>query len=251
MDMITAADETYAQACKLADENNFEGAVELLEPLVESIDDIQLPTDTVWMDFNSYLDSLVYQDYFAEEIGEREIGRHPLKPSRILYLYGGLLIELGRAGEALEPLKMLASFDPVCPKFLFELGEAYKRTGQLRKAYDTALWAVSCASDGSELARCYRDLAYCLSEHESYEDAMMLNLLSLSFEPSRHAETEIAWIQKQSGISPDSFDMETIQKRCEALGIPVGISRTVLDNIEFLKSLHLNDDEEEDAEDEA
>jgi tetratricopeptide (TPR) repeat protein len=241
MDMKTT-EEIYEQACEMAADNHFEEALNLLEPLIQAIPDFSLPTDTVWMDFNSYLDSLVYQDYYANQIGDRQIGRHPMKPARILFLYGGLLIELGQAEEAILPLRMLVSFDPVCPKYLFELGEAYKRTRQIREAYDNALWAVSCASNPSELARCYRDLGYSLSEQSAFEDAMMLNLLSLHFEPSRHAETEIAWIREKTGISPDGFDLETIMNRCEELEIPVGISSTVINNIEFLKSLNLSAD---------
>ena len=238
--IIKNADTTYDEVCGLTAEGKFEEAVEKLQPVIDNIRKFRLPVDSIWMDFNSFLDSLVYQDYFSAQIGEREVARHPMKPSRILFTCGTLLIELGRAAEALVPLKMLLTYDPVCPKFLFEYGEALKRCGRMRDAYENALWAVSCASDRSELARCYRDLAYCLSEMDSFEESMILYLLSLRFQTSRQAETEIVWLQKRAGISPEQYDMETIRQRCEEMGIPIGISETVQNNIEFLKSISMD-----------
>ena len=154
-------------------------ALEMLAPAVKRIDQVPLSEDYVWMDFGRFLDGLLYQDYFSEEIGGREILRHPLQPGALLYLYGSLLIQLDRAEEAVEPLLRLVSLDPVCPKYLFELGEAYKRTGQLDDAYQAALLALHCAADGAELARAYRDIAFCLFETGVPEDAAALYRLSL------------------------------------------------------------------------
>ena len=41
---------------------------------------------------------------------------------------------MNRSGEALDPLLMLNDLDPVCPRYLFEMGEAYKRTGMTDEA---------------------------------------------------------------------------------------------------------------------
>ena len=141
---------------------------------------------------------------------------------------------MNRPEEAVEILQRLLTYDPVCPRFLFEMGEAYKRTGQLKEAVQTALWALSCASKREELARAYRDIAYCLTETEEYEDAVMLYMLSLRYQASRHAEAEIAWIQKKSGVSALGYNSETIRKRCAELNIPIGINETVKQNIELL-----------------
>lgn len=236
-DILADANDIYDEACSLIGQEKYEEAVEKLAPLVQLADEFSLPPDTIWMDFNSYLDSLLYMDYFDDFINDREIGRHPLHPGRILYTYGSLLIELGRPEDALEPLQMLVSYDPVCPKYLAELCEACKRTGNIQDAASNALWALSCASTNQELARAYRDLAYCLGETGAYEDALMINMLSLQYHKTRHAEAEIAWIQKKAGLSPAAYDEETIRKRCEELGIPIGISETVKLNQAFLDSL--------------
>lgn len=239
--IIEKVDEDYDDACGLIDQRRYEEAIRILQPLVEKIRDFPLSPEIDWNDFCSYLDALVYQDYYSEEIGGREIGRHPLKPGRILYTLGSLLIEMNRAEEALEPLQLLLSYDPVCPKYLIEMGEAYKRTGKFRDAYINAMWTLNCASNDEELSRCYRDLGYCMTEMGAFEDAVMLYLLSLRYQSTRHAQAEIAWIRKKTGISSKDFSEEMILKRCEELEIPVGISETVRNNIEFLKTIQLDD----------
>lgn len=243
-DIIADSKETYNEACQLIGSGKYEEAVQILLPLADIIPDIPLSEDTVWMDFNSYLDSLLYQDFFEEFIDGREIGRHPMHPGKILFTLGSLLIDLNRPEEAADALQMLLTYDPVCPKYLFEMAEAYKRTGDIQDAASSSLRALTCASSNEELARGYRDLAYCMSEAEAYEDAMMLNLLSLHYQPSRHAETEIEWIQKKSGISPDAFSGEAILKRCEELNIPIGISEPVKQNLDFLNMIMGNDNKE-------
>ena len=236
-DMVETADEDFEEACRLIKEKQYEDALHKLLVLTAVIRAYPLPEGTDWMDFNSYLDSLVYQDLYNDEIGEKEIGRHPMHPAKILYTCGSLLIEMDRAEEALEPLEMLVSFDPVCPKYLFELGEAYKRTGQLKDAFENALWGLTCAQNRADLARCYRDMAYCLAENSEYEDAVMFNLLSLHFQSTRQAEAEIAWIRKKAGVDPAGFSTEKIMQRCNELGIPVGISETVQQNIDFMNTV--------------
>ena len=232
--MVETADEDYEEALRLIDQKQYDEALGKLLVLSEVIRNYPLSEDTVWMDFDSRLDAMVFQDYYQESIGEKEIRRHPMHPSHMLFTAGSLLIEMNRPEEAVEILQSLLSYDPVCPRFLFEMGEAYKRTGQLKEAVQTALWALSCASKREELARAYRDIAYCLTETEEYEDAVMLYMLSLRYQASRHAEAEIAWIQKKSGVSALGYNSETIRKRCEELNIPIGINETVKRNIELL-----------------
>ena len=236
-DMVETADEDYREACALIEEKQYEDALHKLLVLTAVIREYPLAEGTDWMDFNSFLDSLVYQDLYSEEIGDNEIGRHPMHPARILYTCGSLLIEMDRAEEALEPLEMLVSFDPVCPAYLFELGEAYKRTGRIKDAFENALWALSCAQNRADMARCYRDLAYCFAENNEFENAMIFNMMSLHFQSSRQAESEIAWIRKKAGIDPAAFSSEMIMQRCAEMGIPVGISETVQQNIDFLKTV--------------
>ena len=236
-DIAADADGIFREALDLIDRGKIDEALAKLQMLTEIIGTYPLSHDVVWTDFTSYLEALVYQDYYGPHIRGREIVRHPMHPGPILFTCGSLLIDTGRFEEALKPLRMLNELDPVCPKYIFELGEVYKRTRHFNDAYDNALWGLSCAVNRAELARCYRDLAYCLSETGRYEDAVMLYLLSLRFHPSRQADAEIAWIHKKAGVNAEAFDEQMILDRCKELHIPVGLSETVQQNIAFLKSL--------------
>lgn len=237
---VRFAEQAFSAAQGQIELGKYEEALQALSPTVEMIDQFTFSDQYVWMDFNSMLDGLLYQDYFDHEINGREIRRHPLKPGKYLYAYGSLLVELGRAEEAIDPLELLLSFDPVCPKYLFELGEAYKRSGRLQDAFNTSLWAVSCASNHAEIARCYRDMAFCLSESASYEDAALLYQLSLGFQSSPRVEVELFWIAEKTGITPVKYSKDELLARCEMLGVPVGFSKIVLDNLKLLESAFLS-----------
>lgn len=236
-DMVETADDDYEEACQLIEQGKNEEAARKLLVLTSVILAYPLEDNIIWTDFNNYRDSLVFQDYYSDLIGDREIKRHPMHPAGILYTCGRLLIEMNRTEEALQPLEMLADLDPVCVDYLVELDEAYKRTGQIKKAYDTAMWTLACASSSEELARGYRDLAYCMTESGAYEDAVILYLLSLRYQPSKHAEDEIAWIHEKTGIRSENYNFKTIFERCKELKIPLEISRTVRNNIDFLNML--------------
>ena len=235
--MVETADEDFEEACSLIDQKRYEEAESKLAVLTEVIRIYPLPDEDIWTDFTSYLESMIFQDYFSELIGDQEVRRHPMKPGPILYTYGNLLIQMGKADEAVYPLEMLNIFNPVCMIYLFELGEAYKRTGQMEEAFNMALWGLSCAANRADLARCYRDMAFCLSEAGNHEDSVMLYMLSLHYQASRQAEMEIAWIRKNFGVSPDGYTLESIKNRCAEVGIPVGISEIVQRNLELLEAL--------------
>lgn len=233
----------YSDARHQMENGKYEEALELFAKLMEEAAQFPLSEDYVWTDFHSFLDGMVYQDYFVEEIAGREIRRHPLQPGKMLFTYGSLLIETGRADEALVPLKFLVSLDPVCPKYLFELGEAYKRTGDFQEAYGIAKEALLFASNEKELARCYRDMGFCLSEMGDPENAAALYLLSLRFDDTKQAKTELAWLSQNFAISLYDYKEEEIGRRCEELDIPTGISEVVRNNLELLAMLNRSGDD--------
>ena len=215
---------------------NRKAALDALEGIFEMVRDCPLPDSCVWMDFDSLLDGMVFQDYYSEEIAGREIVRHPLHPASSLYRYGHMLLAMGLYEEAHELLSLLVSLDPVCPKYMLELCEVYKKTGNLSDAYDGALWTLECAATSEQMAACYRLIAYCLEKNGEYQDAIAIYKLSLSFQSSPAAEAELAGIRKKNGSLTGDSEPD-IAECCERLGIPMEISENVRMNQMLLKPL--------------
>ncbi len=142
---LARSDQAHAEAVELMKADRYKAAAEVLASAVEELDGVALPPDFVWMDFNSFLDGLLYEDYFSEEINGREVRRHPLRPARLLRTYGEVLIQLDRYHEAAMVLEGLTALDPVCPETLCGLANAYLYLDRTQDAWETLWWALLCA----------------------------------------------------------------------------------------------------------
>ncbi len=236
--MIQQGEQAFTQATERIAAGDFAEALNILTPVLEEIDDYPLSEDCLWMDFNSFLDGLLYEDFFREEIGEREVMRHPLHPASVLYAHATSLFGLERFDEAREDLERLVSLDPVCPEYLCALADAYLHTGSIPDAWDALNWALVCASTQEEAAYSYYLLAQCCIAQESWNDASILLRKSLRVHPSPEAEETLAQLTQQTGTTAESTD-EAVNHRCQELEIPTGRSEVVEQNMEFLASLQL------------
>ncbi len=234
---LTRSDQIHAEAAKLMQEERYEAAAEILGAAVEEMTDVALPSDSVWMDFHSFLDGLLFEDYFSEEIDGREVRRHPLRPARLLRTCGDALVFLERYDEAVPVLERLTGLDPVCAEDLCTLADAYLCADRAEDAWDTAGWALFCASTNEEAAQCYLLLALCRSETEDWENAAVLLRKSLLVSPSEEAEAVLAELEAQTGIKAD-FTKEEIDRRCEAMEVPTGRSEAVELNLAFLEQFN-------------
>ena len=233
---LARSDQVHAEAVKLMQEERYEAAAELLAAAAEEMTDAALPSDSVWMDFHSFLDGLLFEDYFSEEIDGREVRRHPLRPARLLRTYGEVLSELERHHEAAMILERLTALDPVCPEYLCALADAYLCTDRAESAWETACWALLCASTHEEAAQCYLLLALCRGEEEDWENAAVLLKKSLRVYPTEDGEEILADIEAQAGQRFEFTD-EEINRRCEAMEVPIGRSETVEQNLAFLEQI--------------
>lgn len=236
-DALSRKEQTLAQAQDLMAAGKTEKAVEVLAPAAEDLEDFPLSEDSVWMDFHSFLDGLLFEDYFSEEIDGREVRRHPLRPAELLRTYAEALVWLERYDEAVPILERLTALDPVCAEDLCALADAYLCSDRAEDAWDTAGWALFCASTHEEAARCYLLLALCRSEAEDWENAAVLLRKSLLVQPSEEAEAMLAEVQRLSG-QEFAFTAEEVNRRCEALEVPTGRSEAVDLNLAFLEQFN-------------
>ena len=229
-------EEALSQAVERLAEGEFAQAETILAPALEEIDSFFLPEDSLWMDFNSFLDGLLFQDLFREEIGDREILRHPLHPSDLLYARATALLGQGKTGQARETLERLTQLDPVCPEYLCALADVCLGDNAVEDAWEALCWALVCASTREEAAYCYYLLSRCCEAKGRGSDALLLLQKSLRVSPSPEAEEALARMTEQTGAATDLSD-ETINRRCQELDIPTGRSEVVEENLAFLASL--------------
>ena len=236
-DVLARTEQALSEAQELMAAGKPEKAIEVLAPAAEYLEDFPLSEDFVWMDFHSFLDGLLFEDYFSEEIDGREVRRHPLRPAELLRTYAEDLVWLERYEEAVPILERLTSLDPVCAEDLCALADVYLCAGRAEDAWDTAGWALLCASTHEEAARCYLLLAACRGEAEDWESAAILLTKSLLVQPSEEAEAMLTEIRRVAG-QEFVFSAEEVNRRCEAMEVPTGRSEAVELNLTFLKQFN-------------
>lgn len=235
-EVLQRGEVALAQAEERLAEGEFAQAEAILAPVLEEIDSVFLPEDAVWMDFNSFLDGLLYQDLFREEIGDREVRRHPLHPAGLLYTCAMAQLEQGKIGQARETLERLLRLDPVCPEYLCALANTCLSENALEDSWEALRWALLCASTREEAACCYNLLALCCAAEGKRSDAALLLQKSLRVLPLPEVEEALTQLAEQAEAGKDLSD-EEINRRCQALDIPTGRSEVVEKNLDFLSSL--------------
>ena len=231
---LARSDQAFAAAMELMEAERYDAAAEVLASAAEKMNELALPADFVWMDFHSFLDGLLFEDYFSEEINGREVRRHPLRPARLLRTYGEVLTQLERYPEAALILEGLIALDPVCPEDLCALANAYLYLDRTQDAWEALCWALLCASTREEAALCYLLLSLCRSQEEDWENAAVLAQKSLRVYRTREAEELLAHIEELAG-QPAEYTDEDINRRCRELDVPTGRSKAVEENLAFLE----------------
>ena len=234
---VARMEQALSKAQELMAAGKPEEAIEVLAPAAADLEDFPLSEDFVWMDFHSFLDGLLFEDYFSEEIAGREIRRHPLRPAELLRTYAETLVWLERYEEAVPILERLTALDPVCAEDLCALADACLCSDRAEDAWDAASWALLCASNHEKAARCYLLLALCRGEAEDWENAAVLLTKSLLVQPSEEADAMLSEVRKVAGHEY-AFTAEEVNRRCEAMEVPTGRSEAVELNLAFLEQLN-------------
>lgn len=230
-------DESYHQALNLAKQRDLLKAEEIMTVVLNSINGTFEPDLTVvYMNFDDAFQGSLYTEIYEEK---REIRPLPRNHAAYYFFYGQLLIELARPEGAVTPLLKAVEFNPVNCQYLLELGDAFRRTGDLENFREVSLRALDVAIDNAQLARCYRDQGYYYIEKREYESAASLYWLSIYFMDSEMARTELKYIGEQIGSEPVEPSNEGVEKVCRDLRIPLGPNPKVIDTALTLGKLAL------------
>ncbi|MGI6119306.1 MAG: tetratricopeptide repeat protein [Desulfosporosinus sp.] len=220
-------EDLYQQALGLARAGSFLKAEEIMTGVLDKINGTFEPDmANVYLSFDDAFQGSLYADIFEEK---RNIHPTPKNYAAYYFFHGQLLIELGKPHAAITSLLKAVEFNPVNCRFLLELGDAYRRTGDLDNFYAVALQALDYALEYPQLARCYRDFGYYYIERQEFDSAVVLYWLSTYFKDDEMARRELGYIREQTGMEPAEPSTAVIEQTCSALGIRIGPNPQVID----------------------
>ena len=187
-------------------------ALELIEPLARKYDELIEEgwngddRECVHFDFDSNIEMYVWRAHTDEERTPRS-ATEPF--SQVYLIYGSTLFEVGRHDEAIRALEKAIRWNPAKPALRFELGENYKKLGNM-EIYERILDAAHpYIATSDDMARFHRSKGFLLIEKGEYELAAAHLMYSLMYASSELALSEIMYIKMKfgedyTGLTPES-----------------------------------------------
>ena len=225
-------DQTLEKAAEQIRENNLEGAKELLEKLIDSIENDEEQkqylddAESEYHYFYNFLEKFLYDELYKPE---KEVKLMPEDFGKIYFMYGSLLMELKDFDRAPLALAKAVSINPVNAYSTLEYSEIYKLKKNWPEYLSLVKRALKQAYDKDIIARCYRNLGYYYGEKKQWEIAIALYFLSMSFDPdSEIANGELFLIGKASGLSIELPSFEDVELLIKENEIQFGPSNEVL-----------------------
>lgn len=229
---MAAGTSVLDEATFQAKSGNIKKALEILEPyahkLQEDAESGLFADDSVNCYFN-YDDS--FQQLLLELILQPEKTIRPamLPFTRTFALLGGILYEDHRHDEAITWLERAIKWNPTDCGSYFEIAENYK----VKKDFDQAeIWhdkAYPFLATPTDLARWYRAKGFCAIERGELELAAAEFMVSLAYEPSQLAMSEILYIKMQYGEDYTNMDMDQAVFVVSNHELPIGPAEEVVD----------------------
>lgn len=153
-------------------------------------------------------DILQYYFYLAKFQPVQEI-RNPGGPnlSEIYFQYIYLLVEKKEFQKALKVIDAALKWNPLSAKILFEKAEIFKMQNNLQAFLDITLECIKVAYMPVHIAQYFRNLGFYFIEKELWPEASFCHLMSLEWQETEMAESELNYITQRTGkdINPDDY----------------------------------------------
>ncbi len=222
----------------------YEEALELLEPLVKMADDDPMYQDNdeiVYHSFDSFFEVLLYDMLYEPE---REMKDVSFPASEIYLRYGALLFELEQYDAAGEALEQAHLWNPTSVKIAAEYAEVFKKRGDMEKFDELTREMFLYAYEPEDLARCYRNLGYYFIEVENYDAAMACYQLSSLYDSdSKQLEDELSFMEDELGVELREMEVEELEKFCDQYNFPLGPDEDVLELAWSCAKMAMEDEE--------
>ena len=225
----TGINQTLEEARFLIYKKDYDKALRIMEALVDDVEELD------WFHDDSVSEYHIFREFFEEALyinianPQKEIRYATIPYPDIYSLYGGLLFEVKRYTDAQEALMKGLRWNPVHFEIYGEYIETFKALEDHEKFFQLSKDAFKIAFRPSHLARCYRNLGYYFIEMKMWDVASACYLLSMQYEQSKQAQSELYYIQSITNTTIPQFTEEQMQEYGDMFGFPIGPDNTLLE----------------------
>lgn len=206
---------------------DYDKALKILEDMVIGYEKMNMYADDAVSEYYCFAEPMQEIMYIHYNKPEKDIRSAQIDYEALYFLYGNILVELGRIEDAREALKKARRWNPASPAVGFEYAETYKMEGNIPVFAKVTKEIYPYIMTKTDLARFYRNMGFYFVEVEEYYAAVCGLMFSTGYEKSNIVPTELYYISQKSGENYKPTVEEMI-KCFEEHDIPLGVSDDVI-----------------------
>lgn len=186
--------ESIKKVNELIRNKNFEEAKKTLNDYIKKSKKLYSNKDGVNYSFKNITEFYLFVNNFKVD---KKVYWINLMCDEAYRLLGYIAVEEKEYDKALAYLKESLKYNPINIETFYELVETYKMMNNLDKMKETLDGLYDYIYDETSLSRYYRNLGFYFIEKEQYDLAFSLYLISLEYEYSQFALSEMVYIRKK------------------------------------------------------
>ncbi len=207
-------------------EGKLDEAEVLIKEMIPKIDMFAEDQVTIYLSFSEPMERELYLHFFKPE---KEVSTNYQVKQEVFLTYAYILIERGMFEEAMQVLDRGLGYNPLNLLLLYEKSEIFK----LKQDWDNFKMITDTCMKYSfrvtQLARGYRNYGYMFIELKDYEAAICCYLQSNVFTTSKHAKSQIDYIETRLKIGINPLDYHgKIETVLSQRGIPTGPNQDII-----------------------
>ena len=219
-------DKVFAEAVELVNQKKIKEAFKLTEALYTKICiNFRETEEHLYLSMRNTLEHQLYLFFYHPS---KKLVRAPFDLCAMVMLHGYILLDLGRAEEAVSVLEDAIRYNPLNPDPYFEMAECYKYLKQPEDLLGVTKETLSIATTPVTLSRCYCNLGFYCIEKKDYDSAVCFYYESLIYADHPGVQAELHHIHTitQKKIVPPT--REEINKAFEKYGMQPGANKEVV-----------------------
>lgn len=219
-------DKVFAEALELVNQKKTKEALKLTEALYTKICiNFRETEEEMYLSLRNTLEHQLYLVFYSPS---KKLIRAPFDLCAMVMLHGYVLLDLGRAKEAIAVLEDAIRYNPINTDPYFEMAECYKVLKQPEDLLGVTKEILSVATSPVTLSRCYCNLGYYCIETKDYDSAICFYYESLIYADHPGVQAELHHIHTitKKKITPPT--RKEVNAAFEKYGMQTGANKDVV-----------------------